>query len=61
MKKKEQAVSRNENETKKRGRRGFLKKAAYSTPTLVALGTLIRPEKGQAGFGGPPSDPNGWQ
>ena len=40
-------------------RRGFLKKAAYATPTLIALGQLVRPREAKAGFGGPPSDPQG--
>jgi len=39
-------------------RRSFLKKTAYATPTLIALGGLIKPTKAAADFGGPPSDPN---
>ncbi len=39
-------------------RRGFLKKALYATPTVVLLGTIVKPVKGQAdGFGATPSDP----
>ncbi len=39
-------------------RRSFLKKTAYATPTLVALGSLMKPTKATAAdFGGPPSDP----
>jgi len=40
-------------------RRNFLKKAAYAAPTLMVLGQLGRPGEANAGFGGPPSDPNG--
>ena len=47
-------------EEEKSVRRTFLKKAVYSTPIFVALGALSRPEKGHAGFGGPPSDAGGW-
>ena len=39
-------------------RRNFLKKAAYAAPTLMVLGQLGRPGEANAGFGGPPSDPN---
>ncbi len=55
-----QAVSEKDTETKRKERRGFLKKAAYSAPTLMVLGTLMRPEKTHADFGGPPSDAGGW-
>jgi hypothetical protein len=41
-------------------RRAFLKKAVYATPTVVALGSLIKPKSAKAdGFGPPPSDTNG--
>ena len=43
----------------KNGRRYFLKKAVYSAPTVIALGTLLKPKQAKAGFGGPPSDPGG--
>jgi len=39
-------------------RRSFIKKAAYAAPTLVALGTLMRPTEAKAGFGKPPSGPS---
>jgi hypothetical protein len=40
-------------------RRKFLKKALYATPTVVALGSLIKPKRAKAdGFGPSPSDPN---
>jgi len=38
-------------------RRGFLKKAAYATPAIVALGALTKPTESEAGFGKPPSGP----
>ena len=39
-------------------RRGFLKKAAYAAPTIVALGALTKPTQSEAaGFGPPPSGP----
>ena len=39
-------------------RRGFLKKAAYTAPTIVALGALTKPiETKAAGFGKPPTGP----
>ena len=38
-------------------RRSFIKKAAYVTPTLLALGALTRPTDAKAGFGKPPSGP----
>ena len=38
-------------------RRSFLKKAAYAAPTIVALGTLLKPTESEAGFGKPPSGP----
>jgi hypothetical protein len=38
-------------------RRTFLKKAAWSAPTVIAMGALLKPTKARAGFGGPPSDP----
>jgi hypothetical protein len=40
-------------------RRKFLKKATYAAPTILILGSLIKPKKANAGFGGPPSDPEG--
>ena len=40
-------------------RRNFLKKAVYAAPTVVALGSLVKPQKAQAdGFGPVPSDPD---
>jgi hypothetical protein len=43
----------------KEDRREFLKKAVYATPTIVLLGSLIKPTSTKAddGFGAPPSDP----
>jgi hypothetical protein len=41
-------------------RRTFLKKAAYATPTVFALGALMKPTESEAGFGKPPSGPV-WQ
>ena len=47
-----------------KSRRSFLKKSVYAAPTLIVLGSLIKPEEVKAGFGGPPSDPDsgngGW-
>jgi len=37
-------------------RRGFLKKAVYAAPTIVALGALTKPTESEA-FGKPPSGP----
>ncbi len=42
-----------------KSRRSFLKKTAYAAPTLLVLGTLTKPTKVKAGFGAPPSDPDG--
>ena len=39
-------------------RRGFLKKAAYVAPTIVALGALMKPTETKADFGPPPSGPD---
>ena len=40
-------------------RRGFLKKALYATPSVIALGSIVKPVKGQADdFGPAPSDPD---
>jgi len=53
------SVAPNKKETKAlESRRSFMKKAAYVAPTLVALGTLMRPTDAKAGFGKPPSGPN---
>jgi len=45
-------------------RRSFLKKAVYSAPTIVAMGALLKPQRANADFGPPPSDPGdgngGW-
>ncbi|WP_292660836.1 hypothetical protein [Nitratifractor sp.] len=60
MNSKKKAASAKHFVIKREKRRSFLKKAVYSAPTLVALGTLMRPEKGHADFGGPPSDAGGW-
>lgn len=40
---------------KENGRRSFLK-SVYIAPTILALGTLVKPTKSEAGFGDPPSD-----
>jgi hypothetical protein len=44
-------------------RRGFLKKAVYAAPTIVAMGALLKPKEANADFGPTPSDPdtNAWQ
>jgi hypothetical protein len=44
-------------EPKDKRKRVFLKKL-YKVPVLIALGSLIKPVKGD--FGSPPSDPGGW-
>ena len=54
-KQKENEVNTPQNTEK---RRSFLKKAAYSVPTLVALGQIVKPSNLTAGFGGTPSDTN---
>jgi len=45
------------NKSIKKDRRDFIKKVAYSAPTLISLGALIRPKKANA-FTTPPSGPN---
>ena len=47
------------NKHRKDTRRSFLKKSVYAAPTLIALGQLVKPKNAKAGFGGPPSDPDG--
>ena len=53
--KKNKSIQREEkvNESK---RRTFLKKAAWSVPTVIAMGALLNPTKARAGFGNPPYD-----
>lgn len=42
-------------------RRAFLKKMAYSTPVLIALGQMARPASANADeSGGPDGPPGGW-
>ena len=38
-------------------RRVFLKKTKYIAPTIILLGTLLKPTSSNAGFGTPPSGP----
>lgn len=45
-------------EDKREERRGFLKKAVYATPTILALGELLKPQQAQASFNSTPSDPD---
>lgn len=52
-------------DTIKGNRRSFLKKAAYTAPSLLVLGSLARPTASQAGdpSGPPPDGPvsnDGW-
>jgi len=54
-----------ETEQKHSERRRFLKKIAYTTPKLIALGYLARPEKASANLNNPstpppPGDTGGW-
>jgi len=44
---------------KNSSRRGFLKKAAYAAPTIVALGALMKPKEAEANLSNPkpPSGP----
>lgn len=42
------------NNKKETSRRTFMKKAVYSAPTVLVLGSLARPTKTEAGFGAPP-------
>ena len=53
MKKQEKEIETTKKET---SRRIFLKKAVYATPTVFALGTLVRPTKSNA-FGTPYEGP----
>jgi len=40
-------------------RRNFLKKTLYATPSMIVMGTIVKPTKANAdGFGAAPSDPN---
>jgi len=50
MEDKNKAVSTNTGkyEKEQNSRRGFLKKAAYSTPVLIAMGQLAKPIDAQA-------------
>lgn len=52
--------NKNKNTSKdvmKNDRRSFLKKAAYTAPSLLALGTLSRPTKSMAGDSNIPDGP----
>jgi len=42
-----------------KSRRAFFKKAAYAAPVLMVMGQLTRPTETEAGFGPPPSQPDG--
>jgi len=42
----------------KSDRRSFIKKALYATPSVIILGSIVKPTSATAGFGGEPSDPN---
>jgi len=42
-----------------RHRRTFLKRSAYAAPTLMLLGAIGHTTKANAGYGSPPSDPQG--
>ncbi len=42
------------NNKKETSRRDFMKKAVYSAPTILVLGSLAHPTKTEAGFGAPP-------
>jgi len=42
----------------KNDRRSFLKKTLYKAPSVILLGSLIKPTKAKAGFGDSPSDPD---
>jgi len=45
----------------KKERRSFLKKAVYTAPSLLVLGSLVRPKSVQAADGsGPVPDGPGW-
>jgi len=57
------APSKHDGKEVKEKRRDFLKKAAYSAPTLLILGQLAKPERARAdsSVAGPPDDWNPWQ
>ncbi len=55
MKKIEKNTKNNKKET---SRRAFMKKAVYSAPTVLVLGSLARPTKTEAGFGSPLEGPS---
>ena len=59
-KKKELLPNVEKQEEAKISRRGFLKKAAYSAPVLVALGQLVKPTSICADPSGGPGGPPGW-
>jgi len=39
-------------------RRSFIKKALYATPSVIMLGSIVKPTSATAGFGNSPSDPD---
>ena len=47
----------NRNEKNRKERRIFIKKTVYAAPTLIALGSLMKPTNAQAGGDTPPSGP----
>ena len=51
----------NRNEKNRKERRIFIKKTVYVAPTLITLGSLMKPTSAQAGGDNPPSGPpNPW-
>ncbi len=57
MAKKQEILTSVPEKKEQTNRRDFMKKAVYATPTLMALGGLLRPTEAKAGFGKPPSGP----
>lgn len=50
-------LQENISEKNRKERRSFIKKTVYAAPTLIALGTLMKPTSAQAGGDTPPSGP----
>ena len=50
-------LNESSNEQNINERRSFIKKAVYVAPTLVAMGSLMKPKNASAGGDNPPSSP----
>lgn len=57
---KQKSTTQKNNEKKKDSRRIFLKKIAYSAPTIIIIGELLKPQSAHADYSGGPVGPPGW-